>query len=127
MLFDSSEQPCEIVTKLKNIEAVEGDEIYLELVLSKPRKVTWNRDTHPVPLDSERCIASFDESGLCCSLRISSISVEDSGTYTASVEDNQYGTIISSSTVSVKGAITHALSLLFHQCPTCANLLCPIL
>lgn len=118
-----SEQPCEIVTELKNVGVVEGGEISLELVLSKPRKVTWTRETHPVPLDSERFVASVDESGLCHSLRISGISVEDSGTYAANVEDNQYGIVSSSSTVAVKGInnLTLGLSCFIDVLYLCAT------
>lgn len=61
------------------------------------------KDNHVILLDDERIKTKVDITGLECSLTIANVSVKDSGDFTASVDDRDYGIITCVSRVSVKG------------------------
>lgn len=102
---DVSELPCTIVSHLKDLEATEKGIVTLSIVLSKARKVKWMKGKVLVPSDCKRFEESVSETGLEHALTVSDISLEDSGCFTAEVDDNHYGIVTSSCMLSVKGII----------------------
>ena len=74
--------------------------MHMYLKLSKERHVTWFKDTQQI-IPSERLLVCDSE--LEHQLRIEDASVQDSGSYSAQVDDNQYGLVMSKCTVVVKG------------------------
>lgn len=103
VVLNFSEQPCSVITPLENTEVTEKGTTVLKIVLSKSRPVKWLTGSESILGDDERFKASSSDSGLEHTLTISNISTEDSGIFTAEVNDNDYGNITSSATLTVKG------------------------
>lgn len=83
---------------------LEEETACLKVVLTKPRDVRWKKGGESISLDDERLKASSSsDSRLEHELTISAISTEDNGTFTAEVDDGDYGTITSSAKITVKG------------------------
>ena len=102
-VFLSVEQPCSIVTSLENVQILEKETAFLKIVLSKPRQVKWMKGSEVISGNDDRFRASVSDSGFEHSLTISNISTQDSGIVTAEVDDKEYESITSSSTIAVKG------------------------
>jgi len=75
----------------------------LMVVLTKPRQVKWIKGSTPISVDDERFRASSSDDGLEHTLTITNVSMEDNGIFTIEVDDKNYGTITSLSTIAVKG------------------------
>ena len=88
--------------------AIENENSELAISLSKPRKVTWFKDSCPV-VETEKCQIVVEEEGLNHVLRFVGTRLEDQGLYEAVVDDLDYGTLKSSSTLTVKGKLDKIL------------------
>ena len=90
--------------KLQNLTAIENENPELTISLSKPRKVTWFKDSCPV-VENKKCQIVVEEEGFNYALRFVETRLEDQGLYEAVVDDLDYGTLKSSSTLTVKGKL----------------------
>ena len=61
------------------------------------------KGSETISADDERFRASASDSGLEHTLTISNVSTGDNGVFTAEVDDKDYGSLSSSSTITVKG------------------------
>lgn len=84
---------------------MESETVLLTLTLSKPRKVEWfNGSGKRLTEDNERFRATVSSDGLEHTLKISDLTMDDDrSVFTATAEDNEYASVSSSCTVSVKG------------------------
>ena len=72
--------------------------------LTKPRKVAWMKNRCSISVDEDDRMSIVDE-GIHHCLQISDAVLEDSGDYSAEVDDLDYGKLESSCCIHVKGAI----------------------
>lgn len=91
------------MVELEDAEAVEQSHASLNLTLSKPREVKWAKGDEAIKCDDVKIKSYISESGLEHKLFFNDLDLEDGGMYTAHVEDDSYGTLTSSCTLSVKG------------------------
>lgn len=110
------EQRCIIVKSLENVEVLETETATICLILSKPRNVKWTKDNKLLPTDDCRFLNATENNGLEHILKISSITLEENGTFSAEIDDHQYGVLTSSTSVTVKGQIKLMSYLLFLKC-----------
>lgn len=88
------------------IEVTESETLPLDLVLSKPRTVKWFRSGELISTDDERFQTTTRDDGKRHTLTISNVTVDDSGIIEAKVEDNEYGLLVSSAVLCIKGWYT---------------------
>lgn len=108
-----------MVAPLEDKEALEKNSVSLSLVISKPRKVTWMKGKEPLPAENANYKTSLEKDGLEHCLTIASISLDDSGVFTAEVDDAEYGAVTSTCTLTVTGVTfyyfaMYCVKLLLH-------------
>lgn len=99
-----------MVVPLQDFDVMEAETISLKLVLSKPRQVTWLRGLETISGEDSRCQIFSSDDGLEHTLTIARTSVDDSGIYAVQVDDNEYGSVTSSCSVTIKGTIPFELA-----------------
>ena len=84
------------------METTETETITLVVETNKPRKITWLKNKETITA-SERFQLSVDATGLRHTLTIANITLDENAEFTVNIDDNEYGIICSSATVTVKG------------------------
>lgn len=95
-----TEEPCKVITPLKDVDTVEDDSVTLILEISKPRQVTWFKGGAAV---SERFKVGVDDKGVRHTLTVDKVLMEDNAEFTAQIDDLRYGMVTSKCHVTVKG------------------------
>ena len=98
----SSECACEIIKPLVDLRAKESESVTLNLGLSKSRRVTWLKGESPLS-DNDRYHVSVSDDGLDHKLTINDVTMTEHDKFTATVDDNEYGSIASTCSLSVQG------------------------
>lgn len=83
--FLKIESPIEIIKELNNIEAIEEDTVEFTCELSKPNKLNgvWKKDNDVITASAKFKITTDEQTQ---SLTISSVTLDDFGSYTYSIE-----------------------------------------
>ena len=94
---------CAILNHLKSDEVVEGGTAVLRVALSKSRpEVIWGRNGEPIAIGG-RFKVEIENGGLLHTLTIESFSTDDSGDFTANIDDGINGVLASTCKIIVKG------------------------
>jgi hypothetical protein len=102
--FVCAELKCEITTALLDVKATENNDIKLQLVISKPRDVTWYKNNQPVRA-SDRLQIGVSDDKLRHTLTITHATTDDVAEYVTKIDDGRHGLIESSCTVTVDGKL----------------------
>ena len=94
---------CTILNQLKSDEVVEGGTAVLRVALSKSRpEVFWCRNGEPIAIGG-RFKVEIENGGLLHTLSIESFSTDDTGDFTANIDDGINGVLASTCKITVKG------------------------